>query len=460
MRAAIQATCLLHAVLSQACGSGVTVRRTNQAHDTARPAGIVALHESVEVAPVFGGPLYVLEAGPTNAAPLVLIHGLGERAARDFDPLLAALSQRFHVLAFDLPGFGRSSHERNADYSPDRYIRAIHALISSRFKAPVAVLGHSMGGALAILYASSHPDWVERLLLLDVAGIAETRGYIQELLSLQLAGIGPRSSLLRSMSNALAAAAAAPLARMRLEHLDLSEDAKVQRSLSSEWLAALKFVRYDFSAALHSLHAPTWIGWGTADSIAPLRTADALRYLLRPRAFLLFEASAHVPMRSEPAAVLSATMGFLDSPLAPLPAERPPPLTATRIGVCTNESDRVFQGDYASIEISACRNTVLRDVRTRLLRIAESTVELRHVDVLSDDVALHAHGARVQWTGGRIEAAVCFDLDGSRLDLMAVTCAAKGQPFRVQSASRVIASISTVQRAGRETGLHGDFALR
>jgi pimeloyl-ACP methyl ester carboxylesterase len=458
VRATVWLSSLLFSVMSLACRSAAG-RPTSQPNATARPAGIVALRESVEVVPALGGAVYVLEAGAATAPPLVMIHGLGERAARDFDPLLPALSARFHVLTFDLPGFGRSTHTHGVDYSPDRYIQTIHALIASRFKSKVAVLGHSMGGALAILYASSHPDWVERLLLLDVAGVAHYRGYVQELLSSGLAGVNPPSSLLRRVSDAVAAAAVVPLASGRLERLNQGVPAKLQGLLSSEWQAALMFVRYDFSSALRSLRAPTWIGWGKSDTIAPLRTADALRYLLHPLGFTLFEASAHVPMRSEPAAVVKAVSCFLDSPLQPRPAVQDAPLTATRVGVCTNQADRSFEGDYASIAISSCRNAVLRDVRTRLLQVRESTVELTRVDLLGTDVALRVQGSRVRWTGGLAEGAICFDMDGSRLDLMAVTCAAKDQPFRVQSASRVIASISRLQRAGGDTGLYGDFAL-
>ena len=96
--------------------------------------------------PVFGGQAYVLEAGPTDGPPVVLVHGVGEAGARDWSSLIPRLARRHHVLAFDLPGFGRSTHA-NVNYTPKRYREFIDFVtrerVGERFGKlfQVAVLG-------------------------------------------------------------------------------------------------------------------------------------------------------------------------------------------------------------------------------------------------------------------------------------------------------------------------------
>jgi pimeloyl-ACP methyl ester carboxylesterase len=53
---------------------------------------------------VFGGQVFFAEAGPVGAATVVLVHGLGDSAGRDWHPILPALSEHHHVVVFDLPG--------------------------------------------------------------------------------------------------------------------------------------------------------------------------------------------------------------------------------------------------------------------------------------------------------------------------------------------------------------------
>ena len=81
----------------------------------------------LEPDPVFGGQVYVEEAGDPSKETVVLVHGLGGGASNDWQGVAQRLQSHYHVLTFDLPGFGRSS-TGEGDYTPTRYARLLRLL--------------------------------------------------------------------------------------------------------------------------------------------------------------------------------------------------------------------------------------------------------------------------------------------------------------------------------------------
>src|SRR5262245_23379115 len=92
--------------------------------------------------PVFGGRVALYRAGPPNAETVVLVHGLGKNAARDWSRLIPALAERYRVLAIDLPGFGYSD-KGNHHYSPDNFARTLDAVLRPHAPKPFTLIGHS-----------------------------------------------------------------------------------------------------------------------------------------------------------------------------------------------------------------------------------------------------------------------------------------------------------------------------
>jgi len=85
---------------------------------------------------VFGGRVALYQAGPRDAEAVVLLHGLGKAAARDWEKLIPALAGRYRVIALDLPGFGHSD-KGNHHYSPDNFARVLDAVLERR--APLRI---------------------------------------------------------------------------------------------------------------------------------------------------------------------------------------------------------------------------------------------------------------------------------------------------------------------------------
>lgn len=107
--------------------------------------------------------------GPADAFPLLALHGWRDNAA-SFHRFAALWPQR-RILAPDFPGHGFSDWRHpQGSYSIWSYLEEVDALAAQYCPDSFDLLGHSMGGAVATLYAALYPARVRRLVLLDAIG--------------------------------------------------------------------------------------------------------------------------------------------------------------------------------------------------------------------------------------------------------------------------------------------------
>jgi pimeloyl-ACP methyl ester carboxylesterase len=109
------------------------------------------------------GRLSIMEAG--IGPPVVALHGLGATKG-SFLPTVAALAERFRVIAFDLPGFGDSDKPIGAAYDARFFAAAGIGLLDALALDRVHLIGNSLGGRIALEIALRHPGRVGRLGLL------------------------------------------------------------------------------------------------------------------------------------------------------------------------------------------------------------------------------------------------------------------------------------------------------
>ncbi len=106
----------------------------------------------------------VAGAGPA----LVLVHGIGDSSAT-WDPVLPALARRHLVIAPDLLGHGSSDKPR-ADYSVAAYANGVRDLLGVLGVERATLVGHSLGGGVAMQFAYQFPERTERLVLVGSGG--------------------------------------------------------------------------------------------------------------------------------------------------------------------------------------------------------------------------------------------------------------------------------------------------
>jgi pimeloyl-ACP methyl ester carboxylesterase len=394
----------------------------------------------------FGGLIYVVVAEPRGggtAPTLVLVHGLGTAGVRDFYPVLAQLAQSRRVVAFDLPGFGHSS-QGNERYTPARYAAVLSRVIAAYGHGPVDVMGHSMGGAIALLYAGTNPGQVRRLILVDAAGILHREAWFGH----HLRRVTDPASLffpetVRQLNGLVAVALDASHMLGPAPEIILATAWLRQKILAGvpERIAALALILTDFGPALSQVTAPTLVVWGANDNVAPLRTGLLLADRLRGATLSILPGVGHNVMAEAPAALFAAVEHHLSATAWPV-ACAPPPAAAQGDARCAGQADLHLTGSYDDVVLENCARTILENVSMRRLVMRNSSAHLVRSTVTAGIVA---ESSQLMMTGGRIEGEIALDLTNSQVDLAGVSVDARDQPYHLVGKSKALFSVCPVR---------------
>jgi len=137
--------------------------------------------------------LAVLEQGEGNGAPLVILHGLFG-SARNWQSIARTFAEKRQVLAFDLRNHGNSPWAPTMSYG--EMAQDVWVALSVRGISDYVLLGHSMGGKVAMTMALERPHSVERLVVVDIAPTAHApvhQQLIEAMLALDLSDTPRRS---------------------------------------------------------------------------------------------------------------------------------------------------------------------------------------------------------------------------------------------------------------------------
>jgi pimeloyl-ACP methyl ester carboxylesterase len=120
---------------------------------------------------VLGARLRVRITGPVDAPVIILLHGFGS-SLETWEPWASVLDQQYRVIRFDLPGFGLTGPDPSGDYSDQRTVLLLAALMDQLGIQKADLIGNSLGGKIAWNFAAAYPQRVNRLVLISPDGFA------------------------------------------------------------------------------------------------------------------------------------------------------------------------------------------------------------------------------------------------------------------------------------------------
>ena len=242
--------------------------------------------------------------------PVVLLHGIAH-SAQAWDSVLPALAERYEVVAIDLPGCGRSD-KPDTDYSLGAQATAVRYVLDSLGFDLVTVIGHSLGGGIAMTLAYQYPERVGRLGLVATAGLGRDLHPLFRMATLPVAPervmrllFNPRVRLPRNLLGiAFSQATGDPFFHNPKRHrrefeelLEGLEEPGAQRAFLSTLRSASNYAGQAISALdrLAVAAFPVLIVWGRYDRVFPVEHARRVRRTLPHARIVVIDNCGHFP---------------------------------------------------------------------------------------------------------------------------------------------------------------------
>lgn len=262
-----------------------------------------------------------LAAGPVDAPPVLLLHGVGATNASML-PLLLDLAGDYRVIAPDLPGHGGSSAPPWS-YSAADFSHWTRAFLARMGQERAVIIGNSLGGRIAIETALRHPDYVSELVLLNPSTAFRRLTEARALVRLIPPKIGMlpaplHGAMVRYMLQTLFADPdRLPVASMQAA---VDEFIGVMRSGRNRvaFLSALRQIYLEeafgmagFWDRLPRLTAPSLFVWGDHDYLVPASFASHVEKCLPDATSVVMRSCGHAPQFEHPAETAALVRRFL-----------------------------------------------------------------------------------------------------------------------------------------------------
>lgn len=209
-----------------------------------------------------------------NGPPIVLLHGFVNSSAL-WNDTIAAFKENYRLYAPDLPGHGQSPPR--LPWKLRDVAEIVAAWLQALEQVPATFIGHSMGGALAMLLAARRPELVKRLVLVNAAGLPIQQPILR---AFTRAGL---SFSTRQYANAV----------------NGQNSPRSQQALAL-WQAAEDVLACDLRPELGAIRCPTTLIWGTGDLLLPLQSAVVLQRLISGAELVFLPNLRHRPHRANP----------------------------------------------------------------------------------------------------------------------------------------------------------------
>ncbi|CAA2141295.1 alpha/beta fold hydrolase [Hyphomicrobium sp. ghe19] len=270
------------------------------------------LNSPTDYLDVDGLRLHVRNSGPRGAPVVILLHGFGS-SLHTWEPWARALADKYHVIRYDLPGFGLTGADPTGDYTEERGVHVLAALMEKLSIQRASLIGNSIGGRLVWHFAARYPGRVDKLVLISPDGFASP-GYeygkapAVPLLARMMNYVLPRSFLKANLAPAYA-----DLSRLSDATVDRYYELMLAPGVRGAMIARMEQTRLEPpEPLLKSIEAPTLLVWGEQDNLIPISNASDYMKALPHATLVRLPELGHVPQEEDPTSSLSPVRAFLD----------------------------------------------------------------------------------------------------------------------------------------------------
>ncbi len=245
------------------------------------------------------GEIVYLENDVKSDTTLVFLHGFGGNKDT-WDRVVKALNNQYHAIVIDLPGHGDSISKKTLSYTITDQSQRVHAFLEAVGVNDFYLLGHSMGGAIALRYAGSYAENLKGLILIDSLGLEKTKSD-----GVKLVEISDKNPLYDVCTEE------------RLETLwaySMHKRPYVPGMIKSAMLEE-KCARRDLEKILYedmykdvccltdlakNITIPTLIVWGDQDKMTHIDNATVFHETIEGSKLVIFKQIGHVPILEDP----------------------------------------------------------------------------------------------------------------------------------------------------------------
>ena len=252
-----------------------------------------------------------------NGFPIVLMHGTAA-SLHTYDAWTKQLSKEYRVIRLDLPAFGLTGPNKNADYSIESYTKFLSQFLEKIKVDKFYLAGNSLGGNIAWNYAAEYPEKVLKLILIDASGLPT---FTPQPPIFKMAKTPILNSLFLYITPKF-------IIRKNIEQV-YADKLKVTDALVTRYhkmslrtgnrKAFIERAKTDFNVAeqvnlvkLKSIKTPTLLIWGAKDTWIPLGNGKRMDSMLPNSKLVILKNSGHVPMEENPKESLEFLKSFLN----------------------------------------------------------------------------------------------------------------------------------------------------
>ncbi|HCP15270.1 MAG TPA: alpha/beta hydrolase [Peptococcaceae bacterium] len=234
----------------------------------------------IQTTQIDGIDTHYIDAGQGDT--LLLLHGWGA-SKEAFGPVIEGLRTKYRVIALDWPGFGKT-REPDRPWTVDDYRAFLEKFIMTLDLQDLTALGHSFGGRVLIKWAAMHPPSLNKMILVDSAGIRAKRGvgwyvrvysYKAGKLLLKIPVLGNRFGK----------------AIKKLQSKAGSEDYRNASILMKQTMS--KVINEDLMQFMPQIGVPTLLVWGDQDTATPLEDGRQMERLIPGAGLAVLKPAGH-----------------------------------------------------------------------------------------------------------------------------------------------------------------------